>query len=100
MELTLEQLKQLLPKNPYVQHWHKALSQLLPDYEINTPQRIAAFVAQCAHESGGFMVLKENLNYKAVTLRKIFPKYFPDDAIANHYASLPNKQEAIASKVF
>jgi putative chitinase len=99
-ELTLEQLKQLLPKNPYVEHWHRALAQLLPDYDINTPQRIAAFVAQCAHESGGFTALKENLNYKAVTLRKIFPKYFPDDAIANHYASLPNKQEAIANKVY
>ena len=99
-QLTLDQLKQLLPKNPYVDHWHRALAQLLPDYEINTPQRIAAFVAQCAHESGGFTALKENLNYKAVTLRKIFPKYFPDDAIANHYASLPNKQEAIANKVY
>jgi putative chitinase len=61
---------------------------------------VAAFVAQCAHESGGFRALKENLNYKAVTLRKIFPKYFPDDATANHYASLPNKQEAIANKVY
>jgi putative chitinase len=99
-QLTLEQLQQLLPKNPYVEHWHKALAQLLPDYDINTPQRIAAFVAQCAHESGGFTALKENLNYKAVTLRKIFPKYFPDDAIANQYASLPNKQEAIANKVY
>jgi putative chitinase len=99
-ELTLQQLKELLPKNPYVEHWHRALAQLLPDYDINTPQRIAAFVAQCAHESGGFTALKENLNYKAVTLRKIFPKYFPDDAIANHYASLPNKQEAIANKVY
>jgi putative chitinase len=100
MELTLEQLKQLLPKNPYVEHWHKALSQLLPDYEINTPQRVAAFIAQCAHESGGFMVLKENLNYKAASLRKIFPKYFPDDAIAQRYASMPNKQEAIANRVY
>jgi len=99
-ELTLQQLKELLPRNPYVEHWHSALAQLLPDYDINTPQRIAAFVAQCAHESGGFTALKENLNYKAVTLRKIFPKYFPDDAIANHYASLPNKQEAIANKVY
>ena len=99
-ELTLQQLKELLPRNPYVEHWHRALAQLLPDYDINTPQRIAAFVAQCAHESGGFTALKENLNYKAVTLRKIFPKYFPDDAIANHYASLPNKQEAIANKVY
>ena len=99
-ELTLSQLQQLIPKNPYVKQWHNALSQLLPDYEINTPQRIAAFVAQCAHESGGFTALKENLNYKAVTLRKIFPKYFPDDQTAQHYANLPNKQEAIASKVY
>jgi putative chitinase len=98
--LTLSQLKQLLPKNPYVEHWHRALSQLLTDYDINTPNRIAAFVAQCSHESGGFMVLKENLNYKAATLRKIFPKYFPNDQIAQEYASKPNKQVAIASKVY
>lgn len=100
MELTLQQLKQLIPNNPYVDHWYDALSQLLPDYEINTPQRIAAFIAQCAHESAGFTALKENLNYRAVTLRKIFSKYFPNDEIANHYANLPNKQEAIANRVY
>lgn len=100
MELSLHQLKQLLPKNPYVNHWHDALSQLLPQYEINTAQRVCAFIAQCSHESGGFMVLKENLNYKATSLRKIFPKYFPDDTIAQRYASLPNKQEAIANRVY
>ena len=72
MELTLQQLKQMLPKNPYVDHWYDALSQLFPDYEINTPQRIASFMAQCAHESANFMALKENLNYRAETLtRKI-----------------------------
>ena len=100
MELTKEQLKQLLPKNPYINQWHNALSQLLPDYEINTPQRIAAFMAQCAHESGEFVFLSENLNYKPATLRKIFPKYFPDDGIANQYCSRPNKAEAIANKVY
>ena len=100
MELSLQQLKQLLPKNPYVDHWHQALSQLLPDYEINTAQRIAAFVAQCSHESAGFTTLKENLNYKAATLRKIFPKYFPSDDLANAYANMPNKQEAIANRVY
>ena len=100
MELSLQQLKQLLPKNPYVDHWHQALSQLLPDYEINTAQRSAAFVAQCSHESAGFTALKENLNYKAVTLRKIFPKYFPSDDLANAYANMPNKQEAIANRVY
>ena len=100
MELTKQQLKQLLPKNPYIDQWHSALSQLLPDYGINTPQRIAAFVAQCAHESGNFMVLRENLNYRAATLRKLFPKYFPTDEMANDYASRPNKQEAIANLVY
>ena len=100
MELTVQQLKQLLPKNPYVEHWHDALSKLLPDYSINTPQRIAAFIAQCAHESGEFMVLKENLNYKAASLRKLFSKYFANDDIANEYASKRNKQEAIANRIY
>ena len=99
-ELTKEQLKQLLPKNPYIDHWHHALSQLLPDYEINTPQRIAAFMAQCAHESGGFTALKENLNYKPATLRKLFGKYFPTDALAEEYCAKPNKQEAIANRIY
>lgn len=100
MELTKQQLKELLPKNPYIDHWHNALSQLLPDYEINTPQRIAAFIAQCAHESGGFMVLKENLNYRPASLRKLFGKYFPTDALAEQYCAKPNKQEAIANRIY
>ena len=100
MELTVAQLKELLPKNPYVEQWHGALAQLFPDYEINTPQRMAAFIAQCAHESAGFRVLQENLNYRWTTLRKIFPKYFPTDDLAKDYASRPNKQEAIANKVY
>jgi putative chitinase len=100
MEITLEQLKQIIPNNPYVDHWADALNKILPDYEIDTPQRVAAFLAQCAHESGGFTALHENLNYRAVTLRKVFPKYFPDDATAEYYASRPNKQEAIANRVY
>lgn len=99
MELTLQQLKLLLPKNPYVENWHHALSILLPDYEINTAKRIAGFIAQCAHESGGFLFLKENLNYKAETLTRIWPKYFPPD-VAKDYASRPNKQEAIANRAY
>lgn len=100
MELTKQQLKQLLPKNPYIDHWHEALAQLLPDYDINTPQRIAAFIAQCAHESGEFMKIKENLNYKASSLRALFGKYFPNDELAAAYASKPNKQEAIANRIY
>lgn len=99
-QLSYSELQQLIPKNPYVKQWHSALAQLLPDYEINTPQRIAAFIAQCAHESGGFTALRENLNYRAATLRKIFPKYFPTDEMAQQYAALPNKQQAIANLVY
>lgn len=98
--ITQEQLKQLLPKNPYITHWHKALEQLFPDYEIDTPQRMAAFIAQCAHESGSFMFLTENLNYRWQSLRKVFPKYFPTDELAQDYANRPNKQEAIANRIY
>lgn len=94
---TREQLKEMIPRNPYVSQWYEAISSILPEYEINTPQRVAAFLAQCAHESGGFVFLKENLNYKAPSLRKVFPKYFPDDATAAAYA---NKPEKIANRVY
>ena len=98
--ITQEQLKQLLPRNPYVEHWHKALEQLFPDYEINTPKRMAAFIAQCSHESAGFTALVENLNYRWQSLRRVFPKYFPNDELAQDYASRPNKQEAIANRIY
>lgn len=99
MELTKGQLSQLLPKNPYLDHWFHALEQLLPDYEINTPKRMAAFLAQCAHESGNFIATKENLNYRPESLVKLFSKYF-DLPTAQKYCALPNKQEAIANKIY
>ena len=95
--LTKEQLAQIIPGNPYIDHWYHALEQALPDYDINTPQRVASFMAQCAHESGGFRALKENLNYKAASLRRVFPKYFPNDDIAAQYAG---RQEMIANRVY
>ena len=98
--MELEQLQQLLPKNKNVEEWYEALTEVLPYYGIDTPERMAAFIAQCSHESGGFSVLKENLNYRAETLRKVFPKYFPTDDVAKSYASKSNKQEMIANKVY
>jgi putative chitinase len=94
---TKQNLGEMIGKNPYLDYWYEAICEICPEYEINTPQRLAAFIAQCAHESGGFKFLKENLNYKAASLRKVFPKYFPDDAIAAAYA---NKPEMIANRVY
>ena len=79
MELELHHLQQIIPKNQYTQYWFNALEQLLPQYQIDTPQRLAAFLAQCAHESGNFVFIKENLNYRWQSLRKTFPKYFNVD---------------------
>jgi putative chitinase len=99
-DFTQNLLDQIVPKNPYIEHWHEAITKILPDYEINTKLRVAAFLAQCAHESGNFRFIKENLNYRWETLRKLFPKYFPTDDLAKEYASKPNKQEAIANRIY
>lgn len=99
-DFTLDQLNQIVPKNPYIDDWYNALVAILPEYDIETPLRVAAFLAQCAHESGNFRFIKENLNYKWQSLRKVFPKYFPDDAIAQQYANMPNRQEAIANRIY
>ena len=95
--LTRAQLAQLIPGNPYVDYWYSAMERCLPDYDINTPQRIAMFVAQCAHESGNFRVLKENLNYRAESLMKVWPRHFPSLDVAKQYA---HNQEAIANKAY
>ena len=97
MQITQEQLGACIGNNPYLDHWTDALNKILPDYGIDTPQRVAAFIAQAAHESGNFTALHENLNYRAVTLRKVFPKYFPTDEMAAQYAQQP---ERIANRVY
>jgi len=104
--ITLAQLRKFLPKNRYIEQWYAALfgsqdefggKSLVEEYDINTPKRIAAFLAQCGHESGGFMFLTENLNYKAAGLRRIFPNYFKTDEIAAQYEKKPEK---IANRVY
>jgi len=90
MAITQQQLAQILPGNPYIEHWCDALNKILPDYDISTPQRTAAFLAQCAHESGGFTALHENLNYRPETLCKVWPRYF-NATNANDYAHQPEK---------
>lgn len=95
-DFTVKKLAQIIPNNPYIDHWHEALSKILPDYDINTVPRVAAFLAQTAHESGGYKALKENLNYRAETLSKVWPRYFPPD-VAQQYA---HNQEAIANRAY
>lgn len=81
-------------------HIPDAVIAQIPDtakkFNITTPLRLAHFLAQCGHESGGFKHIQENLNYSADGLKKIFPKYFPG-ATADSYARNPEK---IASKVY
>jgi putative chitinase len=95
--ITVEQFSHMFPKNKNPQGWTTALVDVLPTYEINTPERIASFLAQCGHESAGFTVLQENLNYSADGLHKIFKKYFPTLESAQPYARKP---EMIANRVY
>lgn len=92
-----EHLASLIGKNPYLDYWYDSMCQILPVYEIDTPERVAAWLAQCAHESGYFKFLRENLNYRAASLRATFRRHFKDDAEAKAYERQPEK---IANKVY
>jgi len=76
-------------------HVPDAVIAQLPDtiakFELNTPLRLAHFLAQAGHESGGFKVLNENLNYSAKGLLGVFKKYFPDGTKAALYERKPEK---------
>lgn len=75
-----------------------AINKVAKKHSINeTPQRLAAFIAQMAHESGQFLYKEENLNYSAQGLMNVFGKYFPNQVIAESYARKPS---IIASKVY
>jgi putative chitinase len=82
-------------------HIPDAVIAMIPDtaakFQINTPLRLAHFLAQCGHESGGFRLTQENLNYSAKGLNGIFKKYFPTEAAAAAYARNPQK---IANRVY
>ena len=104
--ITLAQFKKFAPNTKYAQQWYDTLfgaqsefggKSLLDEYQINTPKRVAAFLAQCGHESGGFVFVTENLNYSASGLMRVFPKYFPTQELAKQYERNPRK---IASRVY
>jgi putative chitinase len=92
MSLTKEQIVHILHGNADAAAWADAALEILPKYEINTPNRIAGFFAQCGHESMNFTALSENLNYRAETLEKLFSKYFSKAGRnAADYAKQPEK---------
>jgi putative chitinase len=95
-EFSVEKLEDILTGNKQVEEYYNALCKALPKYDITNERRVAGFLAQCAHESNNFKFLKENLNYSADGLKRIFPKYFKD-VDPNDYARQPEK---IANRVY
>ena len=77
--------------------WVDPLNETFERFGIVTHNQQAVFIGQCGHECGNFRILEENLNYKAATLMKLWPKRFPTLEVANGYAGNPKK---IANQVY
>ena len=84
--MNLDKLKGHLPETVIMQ-----LPDTIAKFELNTPLRLSHFLAQAGHESGGFKLVNENLNYGAKGLLGIFKKYFPTEAKAKEYERKPEK---------
>ena len=84
--MNLDKLKGHLPETVIAQ-----LPDTIAKFELNTPLRLAHFLAQAGHESGGFKLVNENLNYGAKGLLGIFKKYFPTEVKAKEYERKPEK---------
>lgn len=94
---TADKLAKCVSKNKNPAELFAALNTVLPKYNITSVERVAAFLAQCGHESADFTILKENLNYSAAGLSKTWPKRFPTEAAAMPYNRNPEK---IANRVY
>ena len=77
--------------------WLGPLEETFAKYDISTPQRQSSFIGQCAHESGNFRILEENLNYSATRLMAVWPSRFPSLDVADQYANNPEK---LANKIY
>lgn len=95
--MTADQLAHILDCHTHrAALWTDPLNVAMARFEISTPLRQAAFVAQCAHESGHFLNLEENLHYSAAVLLRVFPQHFTAME-ASRYANQP---ERIANRVY
>jgi putative chitinase len=91
------QLAKILGSSPELVHkWIIPINETSAEYEINTPKRLAAFIAQCAHESSKFTRMEENLNYSAKGLLATFSLYFTGETAARY----ERKPEMIANRVY
>ena len=93
MALTAEKLQKL----HIGAEWVDALNETFSRFDITSNNQQAMFIGQCSHECGNFKLLEENLNYRAATLMKLWPKRFPTQEIANAYDRNPKK---IANMVY
>lgn len=84
--MNLDKLKGVVPDQVLTE-----IPTVMEKFQINTPLRLCHFLAQCAHESGNFKAVTENLNYGPVALLATFKKYFPNAAKADLYARKPEK---------
>jgi len=98
--LTEDMLAAMIPTNEKVGMWHKACVEIFPKYEINTPERVAGFIAQCAHESNNFNSLEENLNYSESALNRVFGRYFGTGGKKRNAAEYARNPEMIANYVY
>jgi len=99
IKLTLENLQACLPdaKVSNLEKFLEGFNETFEHFEINTPESMAMFLAQTAHESGNFSATEENLNYSAKGLTGTFKRYFPSETDATPYARKPEK---IANRVY
>lgn len=95
--ITVEQFKKLCPKAVKPEEIVKAFNTYAPKFGVVDRKAVAMFLAQCAHESAGFSVMSENLNYSAQGLRNTWPSRFKTDDFARKYARQP---KAIANLVY
>ena len=89
--ITKTQFEEIFPNAKDTDELYTAMLSMLPKYDIDTEQRIAGFLAQCGHESGGFRVRIENLNYSAKALDSVFGKYFKAKRDSSEYERNPEK---------
>ena len=88
--MTLDEFNSIVLNNQHSEEWVDSLNRILPQYDINTPLRIAAFMGECCVESNEFREIQEDLNYQATSLCRLWPKHFTTSN-ASQYAHNPEK---------